>query len=143
MAYTYYPYNNPYLYQQQQQPYQMPMQQQPQVPQIQNGGFISVRNENEARSYPVAPGNSVTFKDETSPYVYTKTMGFSQLDQPIFEKYKLVKEENPEDARAAVADEVIDNAVQKKLEGQIDRLWKEINALKENRRASQKKESKE
>ena len=73
----------------------VPMQQaQPQVqPQIQNGGLISVRNEMEARNYPIAPGNSITFKDENSPYVYTKTMGFSQLDRPTFEKFRLVKEE--------------------------------------------------
>lgn len=62
-------------------------------PQIQNGGFISVRSEQEARSYPIAPGNSVTFKDENMPYVYVKTMGFSQLDRPNFEKFRLVKEE--------------------------------------------------
>ena len=61
--------------------------------QIQNGGFISVRSEQEARSYPIAPGNSVTFKDENMPYVYVKTMGFSQLDSPSFEKFRLVKEE--------------------------------------------------
>lgn len=61
--------------------------------QIQNGGLISVRNEMEARNYPIAPGNSITFKDENSPYVYTKTMGFSQLDRPTFEKFRLVKEE--------------------------------------------------
>ena len=67
--------------------------QQPVQPQIQNGGFISVRSEQEARSYPIAPGNSVTFKDENMPYVYVKTMGFSQLDSPSFEKFRLVKEE--------------------------------------------------
>lgn len=143
MAYNYPNYVNPYMYQQQQS-YQMPIQQQQQIPQIQNGGFVSVRNEAEARSYPVAPGNSITFKDETSPYVYTKTMGFSQLDRPIFEKYKLVKEEDSEDTRAIITDEVIDNAVQKKLEGQISQLWKEVNALKETtaRRPQQKKENK-
>ena len=70
------------------QPVQQPVQ-----PQIQNGGFISVRSEQEARSYPIAPGNSVTFKDENMPYVYVKTMGFSQLDSPNFEKFRLVKEE--------------------------------------------------
>lgn len=141
MAYNYYPYNNPYI----QQPYQMPVQyqtpfqqQQQQQQQIQNGGFISVRNESEARSYPVAPGNSITFKDETAPYVYTKTMGFSQLDQPIFEKYKLVKEEDPNNVRATVVDEAIDNAIQKKLEGQIDQLWKEVNSLKESRQQQQR-----
>lgn len=142
MAYNYYPYSNPYI----QQPYQAPVQyqapfQQQQQQQIQNGGFISVRNESEARGYPVAPGNSITFKDETAPYVYTKTMGFSQLDQPIFEKYKLVKEEDPNNVRAVVADEAIDNAVQKKLEEQIDQLWKEVNSLKESRQQQQQRQS--
>ena len=65
--------------------------QQPQ--QIQNGGLVSVRSITEARNYPVAAGNSVTFKDENSPYIYTKTMGFSQLDRPIFEVFRLVKED--------------------------------------------------
>ena len=74
------------------QPQSLASQPQPQ-PQIQNGGLISVRSEMEARNYPIAPGNSITFKDENSPYVYTKTMGFSQLDRPTFEKFRLVKEE--------------------------------------------------
>ena len=65
-----------------------------QTMQIQNGGLVSVRNIDEARNYPVAPGTSVTFKDESSSYIYTKTQGFSQLDRPIFEKYRLVKEED-------------------------------------------------
>lgn len=86
-----------YNYQQQAYPQaqmQMTAQNQQTQPQIQNGGFIQVHNEDEARNYPIAPGNSVTFKDENAPYVYTKTMGFSQLDRPIFEKYRLVKEED-------------------------------------------------
>lgn len=85
--YGYYPQQN---YQPQ---FQLPSQQQSQTMQIQNGGFIPAPNENYARNYPVAPGNSVTFKDENAPYVYTKTMGFSQLDRPIFEKFRLVKED--------------------------------------------------
>lgn len=76
-------------------PVQNPMQNQGQY-QIQNGGFISVSSEEEARKYLVAPGNSVTFKNENAPYVYTKTMGFSQLDRPLFEKFRLVKEEDSE-----------------------------------------------
>ena len=62
--------------------------------QIQNGGLVSIPCEEEARKYPVAPGNSVTFKDENAPYVYTKTMGFSQLDRPLFDKFRLVKEDD-------------------------------------------------
>lgn len=61
--------------------------------QIQNGGFVVVKDITEAQNYPVAPGNSVTFKNENQPYIYTKTLGFSQLDQPIFETFRLVKEE--------------------------------------------------
>jgi len=65
-------------------------------PQIQNGGFVTVHSESEARNYPVAPGTSVTFKHETEPYCYEKTMGFSQFEAPRFEKFRLVKEEEPE-----------------------------------------------
>ena len=69
---------------------------QPQIqPQMQTS-FVNVRSEAEARNYPVGYGNSITFKDETQPYVYTKTMGFSQLDRPVFERYRLVKEEAQE-----------------------------------------------
>ena len=123
MAYNYY--TNPYTYP---PPYQASAQQQ-QLPQqsapfqIQNGGFVPIRSEQDARNYPVAPGNSVTFKDETAPYVYTKTMGFSQLDRPIFEKYKLIKEEEVEDTP-------LTNDSQKRIENEIKQLWSEINELK-------------
>lgn len=83
-----------------QQPYQQNFQNQgqqiqAQPQQIQNGGFVSIRGEQEARNFPVQIGTSVTFKDETAPYIYTKTMGFSQLDTPRFEKFRLVKEDAP------------------------------------------------
>lgn len=87
---------NPYAYQQaqaQQQPQAAAQQAQPQQPTIQHSGFVLVPSEQDARAYPVAPGNSVTFKDENAPYCYVKTMGFNQLDRPSFEKYRLVKEE--------------------------------------------------
>lgn len=75
-------------------PQQQPTQPQQQVqPQIHNGGFVITHNEMEAINWPVAPGNSVTFKDESAPYIYTKTMGYNQLDTPIFEKFRLVKED--------------------------------------------------
>lgn len=77
---------------------QMPQgqtQQQPPTRSIQRGGIVLARDEAFARNYPVAPGVSIMFKDEYRPYVYEKTMGFSQLDVPIFVKYKLVREEAP------------------------------------------------
>ena len=109
MAYNYFP--------QFYQPVQNPQQ-------TQNNGFVSVRSEAEARNYPVAYGNSVTFKDETAPYVYTKTMGFSQLDRPIFDKYKLVKEETGDPIPEPKEDLFGD------IKSEIGKLWQEIDLLK-------------
>ena len=112
-----YQFQQPYVYQQMQQP----VQQTQTTPQIQNGGFVSVRSEADARNYPVAPGNSVTFKDENAPYIYTKTMGFSQLDRPIFKKFKLVEEDSEEQQASNEIDSV---------RSDIKKIWSEINALK-------------
>lgn len=90
MAYNY---NFPIGYQNYYPQYQQGYVQQQQT---QNNGFIRVQNENEARMYPVAPGNSLIFIDENSPFCYTKTVDTSQLDRPKFEKYRLVKEEHEE-----------------------------------------------
>lgn len=126
--YQYYPMS----YQNQQQiPQQMVQQmpQQVQTTQIQNGGFVSVRGEMEARNYPVAPGNSITFKDETAPYVYTKTMGFSQLDRPTFEKYKLVKEEAEITPEATQQNTHLNDEITN-LKSEIEKLWEQIEGLK-------------
>lgn len=125
----YYPMqNNVYQPQQQQQmPQQLPQ------PQIQNGGFVNVRSEEEAKNYPVALGNSVTFKDETSPYIYTKTMGFSQLDRPIFEKYKLVKEMPAEGSKLTEKAVDDDNSIKStidEMKAEIKRIWSEIEGIK-------------
>lgn len=111
--YPYYPYQQQY-----QQIQQQPMQ-------IQNGGLVSVRGIEEARNYPVAPGNSVTFKDETSPYVYTKTQGFSQLDRPVFEKYRLVKEEDAPDVQPNVHEQYA-------LQSDLELIRKEIAELRKS-----------
>ena len=115
----YYPYQYPY-----QQAYQPNYQQ---SNQIQNTGLVSVRSVEEAYNYPVAPGNSITFKDETQPFVYTKTKGFSPLEQPVFEKYRLVKVEESQN--------VTQNTHKTPETGfdgekQINLLWQEVNALK-------------
>lgn len=122
MAYNF---NYPYPYGQMQQPMQQPAQQM----QIQNGGFVSVRSEMEARNYPVGYGTSITFKDETGPYVYTKTMGFSQLDRPVFEKFKLVKE-NAQEPILEEKNTEVDNSAIEAIKGEIGQIWKEIEALK-------------
>lgn len=84
-----------------QQPIQQPIQQnyptQMNVaqPQIQNGGFVIVQDENEIVRYPVAHGNIVTFRIENQPVVIEKSLGYSQFDTPHYERYRLIKEDMP------------------------------------------------
>lgn len=107
---------------------QYPYSMLPQQIQPQNNGFIMVRNETEARNYPVGFGNSVTFKDESAPFVYTKTMGYSQMQPPVFEKYRLVKEEVTETPQETKSSDY------EALKEEIDRLWGEIDLLKSKKK---------
>lgn len=137
------PYNNgfPMNYQQmyypQYQQQQAQQTQQPQVqqqviqPQVQQGGFVPVTSENDARMYPVAPGNSVTFIDENSPYCYVKTMGFSQLDRPKFEKYRLVKEEETPAAEEPEKPEYITKDCLESINLDFESIRKDIEEMKE------------
>ena len=150
---NYYNQPNPY-YQQMQNPAMMQQQaqmqnanqqmqnQQMQQPTIQQSGFVLVQSEQEARAYPVAPGNSITFKDESQPYCYVKTMGFNQLDRPTFERYRLVKEDSPVTAQNAPTS--TDSAERSKdtahaLKSDLTAIWGEIDALKEKVKAQAEK----
>lgn len=118
----------------QQMPQTQPMQQQFQQPvqQIQSIGYIPVPNEEVSRNYPVAPGNSLAFRREDKKYVYIKSMGFSQYDKPIFEKYKLVEDVEPViEEPVAVRDysSEIDN-----LNRTLSDIQEELSSLKEQRR---------
>lgn len=106
---------------------------QTQTPQQQNGGFLLIPNEDIVRTYPVAPGNSVTFKIEGKPIVLEKSMGFSQFDSPMIKRYRLVEEvpENhaetpqnaPESSWATIP--MVDD-----VKSEIEALWAEIEGLK-------------
>ena len=106
-------------------PYQYQMFQQPVIPQQQQitPSVVSVRSMQEAQNYPVAPGNSVMFRDENAPYVYTKTMGYSQLDRPTFERYRLVKEEITEPAQVPVT---ADRTEIEQIRAEIERIKQEL-----------------
>lgn len=91
--------------------------------------FVTVRNEIEARNYPVGFGNSVTFKDETAPYIYTKSMGMSPMDTPVFEKYRLIKEEA--DLPHTETKEAKANTLSaEEIDERFAVIWNEIKALK-------------
>ena len=135
MAYNYYPqYFQPNQNFQPNQAFQQQPQNYQQNQQVQNGGFVSVPSEEVARNYPVAIGNSVTFKNENAPYIYTKTMGFSQLDRPIFEKYKLIREEDTQNEQIQPQNGVkisgMENEVIDDLKGQIKALNEELEDVK-------------
>jgi hypothetical protein len=89
-----FPYIPPYQQYQQMMQYNQPTQN--------TGSFVSVSNEAMARNYPLAPGTSGTFINENEPYCYTKTMGLSQFDRPVFKRYRLVEEtDEPQDTQSA------------------------------------------
>lgn len=112
---------NPYIQQQAAQ----------QSQQIQNNGLVNVRSRTEAQNYPVAPGNSVTFKDESGPFVYVKTMGFSQLDRPTFETFRLVREEDAaESTRSDESEKGIDLS-NYALKADLAALREDLEALRE------------
>lgn len=124
--------------------------QQPQM-QIQNGGFLPVRSRQEAMNYPVAPGMSVTFKDESAPYIYTKTKGFNQFDEPIFDVYKLTKEEMPpvnvSEPHTDTENNKMDNLPTYALKSEFDALQElvstlaeDVDVLKSKRQPAKKKE---
>ena len=87
-----------------------------------------------ARTYPVAPGNCVTFKIEGKPIVMEKSMGFSQLEAPRIEKYRLVREEDAPKEQNLPQNEPkqseTENESIEELKGQIKALNEEIDDIK-------------
>ena len=63
--------------------------QQPQVTVLYN-----VPSEDVAYRWNVEPNRSVNFINENQGYIYKKSVGASILEPPVFERYKLVKENN-------------------------------------------------
>lgn len=134
----YFPQNYPQVQPQQvQQPQAQQIQpvQQTQPQQMQNGGFMVVPSEDIARTYPVAPGNCVTFKIEGKPIVMEKSMGFSQLEAPRIDRYRLVREEDiqeqpePEPAKQTDYSQYIDE-LKEKVNKDMEEIWSEINGIK-------------
>lgn len=113
---------------------QLPQQQTTQTQQqIQNGGFISVPSENAVLNYPVAPGNCVTFKIEGQPIVMEKSMGFSQLEAPHIEKYRLVKEEVVKEVEKPKESNVDLQPLNERMDTfnkEVESIWSDIEKIK-------------
>lgn len=125
------PYNNYYPFM---QGYQMPymqnyQQQAQQIQQIQDGGVVCVKDETAARNYPIAPGVSMTLIDEPRQHLFIKTMGFNQLEKPVFKKFQLIPEnENNGDISGDMPETVKDT--NEDLKPQIELLQSEIEGIK-------------
>lgn len=106
---------------------------------IQYGGYMNVRCREEAMNYPVAPGTMMIFANNDGGSMYTKVMGYSQFDKPMFSEYRLVKEEpsnqphsGAENAQADNSATVPANAEFEEIRGQIEGILKDIKAIKKD-----------
>ena len=134
-------YSYPSYYPQMQNMYTAGQQQQPAPQQIRSGGIVSVANEDEARRYPVAPGYTVTMRDENGPYLYEKTMGYSQLDQPVFRKARIVfeddaqatqeKQEKPSEPQTVYAELKQLEALRDAIAIEFKKIYDRFEAIKE------------
>ena len=117
--------------------YQPMMQHQQAQPTQVQSSFMSVPSEDVVNTYPVAPGNCVTFKIEGKPIILEKSMGFSQFESPKIERYRIVKEEPILPVEEPKNDETIKLSFEELkskielLENVTDGLKKEIAELRE------------
>ena len=122
---------SPFYPQSYQQNYGQPINQQPQqpTPQIQNGGFVSIPNEDMVNSYPVGMGNGVTFKVEGKPIVLEKSVGFSQFEAPRIKKFRLVEEVDTTEQRPVQTEPKSNDEIEQ-LKSDIESLQGEVDAIK-------------
>ena len=124
-------------------PQQQQVQQntQPQM-QIQNGGFVVVRSEQEVYNYPISLGSCITFKIEGQPIVMEKIMGFSQLEAPRVKRYRLVEEEVQQEPQKSTDSEAFDtkdiNTTIDNLKAEIKAIYSEIEGIKDKLKPTQR-----
>jgi hypothetical protein len=116
-------------------PYYAPPQY-PEPPKQIQYSVVNAPSVDYAKSYPVAPGNSVSFKIENQPFLCTKTMGFSPLEKPVFETYRLVKEDEAE-----IADDKPEYVLKEELVAIESRLAEIEKSLKPRRRKTEEPEN--
>lgn len=101
---------------------------------IQDGGFVTIPSADMVYNYPVAMGKCVTFKVEGKPIIIEKSMGFSQLDSPKIERYRLVKEE---------AEEIVEETSDlDKIKSDIKEIWGKLDEIENSKRNTPKRENK-
>ena len=119
---------NPYFPQNYFQQYQMPQQQ--------GSTIIHVQSEAQAREWAVAPNSSTMFIDDNAPYCYTKSMGASQFEPPIFKRFRIIEDtpsqnaQNTQEAPSAspqvCLDEYMTKAEFEPFKAVIEKIQKEL-----------------
>lgn len=104
--------------------------------QMQDGGFVSVPNEEMVYSYPVGMGKCVTFKVEGKPIILEKSMGFSQFEAPRIKRYRLVEEEAE---KFSETNELTDLD---KVKSDIKEIWGKLDEIENSRKYAPKRENK-
>ena len=136
--YPYYPtQNNAYPTQTNAYPTQMNVGPTQPAQTIQDGGFVTIPNADMVYSYPVAMGKCVTFKVEGKPIIIEKSMGFSQLDSPKIERYRLVKEESEDVETSADKMSELD-----KVKSDIKEIWGKLDEIENFKKNPQRRENK-
>lgn len=107
-------------------------------------GLVHVQSESIARNYPVAPGNSVTFINDTAPFCYIKTVGYMPTDAPDFRIYKRIDDVPTEAPTAPTQPHNQDPAdtVGESIKAELAALRSRIEALENKSRPASRKETK-
>lgn len=118
------------------QPYQnfQPQQRQEQMDQLYTRpyNYNFVRDINEAKNWPTAPGNHLVFEDQNGQYFYTKSLGFGPNEKPTFAIFRRDDSvEQPLEDKTSIE--------QNPLKEEINTLKSDINELKELFKQSQQK----
>lgn len=101
-----------------------PFYNQNQQPQV---SFMSIRGKEIAVNYPIAPNNTIIFRDELEPYIYVKSMGYSPLDKPVMDIYK---REEPTSAQETASNAKEDNSTIEKIQDDIKAILDDIDGIK-------------
>ena len=113
-----------------------PFYNQNQQPQV---SFMSIRGKDIAINYPIAPNNTIIFRDEVEPYIYVKSMGYSPLDKPVMDIYR---REEPNLAQESLPIIKEDNSTIEKMQDDIEAIMKDVEGIKQKMNAKpRRKES--
>jgi len=120
-----YDFRNPYSYQNVSPNVNMNMQNP-----VQDNMIVPIPSENDARSYLVAPGHSVIFKDENKPMVFYAKTVISQFEPAIFKIYDMVERTQETPVNAPQNDKPMDLSAYV-TKDEFGALQKELDTLKQ------------